>query len=268
MRMSRRLTILAVAAVAILLVYLRWKGSLPTPGAIPRTAPTYTYRIVNVYPHDPEAFTQGLVFDQGFLYEGTGLRGRSSLRRVDPETGRVLDIHRLADDLFGEGITIYEDQIFQLTYASRRGFVYRKESLELLREFTYPTFGWGLTQDGSHLIMSDGTSMLYFLNPRGMGRTGQLLVKDGKHPVIGLNELEYINGEIYANVWRTDLIARISPETGQVLGWIDLTGLLGAADRTESTDVLNGIAYDAQGHRLFVTGKLWPRLFEIQVVRR
>ena len=226
----------------------------------------YTYKIINTYPHDGHAFTQGLVFEEGILYEGTGLRGRSTLRRVELETGNVLKLVPLPAHLFGEGITIYGDKVFQLTWKAHAGFVYDKDSFELLQEFSYPTEGWGLTHDGERLIMSDGTSTLHFLDPDTLEETGQIQVYDNEGPVTRLNELEYIRGEIYANVWQTDRIARIDPRTGQVTGWIDLAGLLSQEDRSQPVDVLNGIAYDGQLDRLFVTGKLWPKLFEIELM--
>ena len=229
--------------------------------------PTYTYRIVNTYPHDTDAFTQGLFYDDGVLYEGTGRRGRSSLRKVDLQTGEILNIKRLPDRLFGEGIAGWDDSILQLTLRAKKGFVYAKSTFKVEREFTYSTQGWGLTFDGENFIMSDGTSALFFFEPESFTRVGQVIVKDGNRAVLGLNELEYIKGEVFANVWRTDMIARISPATGKVTGWIDLTGILDAADRTDSTDVLNGIAYDAEGGRLFVTGKLWPHLFEVEIIK-
>jgi glutamine cyclotransferase len=228
--------------------------------------PVYTYNITNTYPHDRDAFTEGLIFEDGVLYEGTGLLEQSTLRRVELETGAVLQIRELSDQLFGEGITIYGDKIIQLTWQSNIGFVYDKDSFELLQEFNYSTEGWGITHDGERLIMSDGTSTLHFLDPQTFEEISQLEVFDNDGPVTRLNELEYIQGEIYANVWQTDLVARIAPETGRVIGWIDLRGLLTAEDRLEPVDVLNGIAYDAEADRLFVTGKLWPKLFEIELI--
>ena len=228
--------------------------------------PVYTYNIVNTYPHDRSAFTQGLVFEDGFLYEGTGLYGQSTLRRVELETGDILQIRGLPDQFFGEGITIYGDKIIQLTWQSNVGFVYDKNSFELLQQFNYSTEGWGITHDGERLIMSDGTSKLHFLDPQTFEEIGQLAVFDDNGPVTRLNELEYVQGEIYANVWQTDRIARISPATGRVVGWIDLEGILTAEDLSEPVDVLNGIAYDADTDRLFVTGKLWPKLFEIDLI--
>jgi glutamine cyclotransferase len=207
-----------------------------------------------------------LVFENGVLYEGTGLYEHSTLRRVELETGDILQIRELSDRFFGEGITIYGDRIIQLTWRSHIGFVYDKNSFELLQEFNYSTEGWGITYDGEHLIMSDGTSTLHFLDPQTFEETGQVEVFDNDGPVTRLNELEYVQGEVYANVWQTDRIARIAPETGRVVGWIDLEGLLSAEDHSEPVDVLNGIAYDADNDRLFVTGKLWPKLFEIELI--
>jgi len=235
----------------------------PTP---PAAIPVYTYRVANTYPHDPNAFTQGLVYEDGLLYEGTGQYGESSVRRVDLETGDVLQLHELPADFFGEGITLYGDEIFQLTWQSNVSFVYDKSTFELLREFNYPTEGWGLTHNGRCLIMSDGTNVIYFRDPESFAEIGRLHVYDNNVPVTRLNELEYVEGEIYANVWQTDRIARISPDTGQVTGWIDLAGLLNTIPVTTTVDVLNGIAYDDQEDRLFVTGKWWPALFEIKLV--
>ncbi len=230
--------------------------------------PTYTYTIVNTYPHDRNAFTQGLIYVDDIFYEGTGLVGRSTLRKVAVETGEVLQSLDLAPNYFGEGITVFGDKIIQLTWKARRGFEYDKDTFKLLREFTYPTEGWGIPHDGEKLIMSDGSANLYFWNPETFEEIGRVTVFDDNGPVTRLNELEYINGEVYANVWQTDRIARIGPATGQVIGWIDLTGLLTAADRSEPVDVLNGIAYDADTNRLFVTGKFWPKVFEIELVEQ
>ncbi len=227
--------------------------------------PVQTYRIVNSFPHDPTAFTQGLAYADGVLYEGTGLHGQSSLRWVNLESGVVLKRRELPRQFFGEGVTVWQDKIVQLTWRSKVGFVYDRQSFELVGKFNYSTEGWGLTHDGRRLIMSDGTSTLYFLDPQSFAETGQVTVRDEEGPVILLNELEYIGGEIYANIWRTDRIARIDPGSGRVLGWIDLRGLLSAEDRQRPVDVLNGIAYDHDNGRLFVTGKRWPKLFEIEL---
>ncbi len=234
----------------------------------PQPVPVYTYSILGTYTHDRDAFTQGLAFEKDVLYEGTGLYGKSSLRKVDLETGKVLQVHRLPSVYFGEGITIFRDTIIQLTWQSNRGFVYDKNSLGLLGEFTYATEGWGITHDGKRLIMSDGTSTLYFLDADTFVVTGHVQVYDNNVPVTNLNELEYIRGQVYANVWRTDSIAIIDPNSGRVTGWIDLSGLLPPQTDGMRVDVLNGIAYDTANDRLFVTGKLWPRLFEIELVTK
>lgn len=234
--------------------------------AFSQTIPTYSYKIVNVYPHDSGAFTQGLVYSDGFLYEGTGQNGQTTLRKVDLKTGTVLQLHELPDEYFGEGITIFGDKIIQLTWQSNVGFYYDKESFMPIEQFYYSTEGWGITNDGKRLIMSDGTAVLHFLDPQTFQETATLEITDDKAPVKGLNELEYINGEIYANVWPSDRIARISPSTGKVVGWIDLKGILGYYKDNYQVDVLNGIAYDSEHDRLFVTGKYWPKLFEIKLV--
>ncbi len=235
----------------------------------PQAVPVYGYQIVRSYPHDPQAFTQGLAYHDGHLYEGTGLAGQSSIRKVKLESGEVVQIQRLDPQYFGEGIAIWQNALVQLTWQSEIGFVYDRATFQRTRTFTYRGEGWGLTQDGKRLIMSDGQpdGMLRFIDPASMKETGRLAVRDGGRPVVGLNELEVVKGEIYANVWQTERIARISPSTGRVTGWIDLSGLLSPREAA-GVDVLNGIAYDAGRDRLFVTGKLWPKLFEIKVVKR
>ncbi len=238
-----------------------------TPTAtLPPAAPVYSYTVVNTYPHDPAAFTQGLVYADGLLYEGTGRRGQSTLRRVELETGTVLEQVALEPEYFGEGIALFGDTIFQLTWQANVGFRYARESFTRLGEFTYPTEGWGLTHDGERLIMSDGTVTLSFRDPATFAEIRRVEVTDATGPVTRLNELEYIQGEVYANVWQTDRVARIDPATGRVTAWIDLSGLLSPEERRQPVDVLNGIAYDAATDRLFVTGKLWPKLFEIDLV--
>ncbi len=227
---------------------------------------TYTYRIVNTYHHDPAAFTQGLVYLDGVLYEGTGLYGQSSIRQTELETGAVLQKRDLAPEYFGEGIVIWQDRLIQITWQSSVGFIYDLASFELVGDFQYPGEGWGLTHDGAQLIMSDGTNEIRFLDPESLAENGRIQVHDANGPITRLNELEYVNGEIWANIWQTNRIARIAPGTGQVVGWIDLTGLLDPATLTQPVDVLNGIAYDAAQDRLFVTGKLWPTLFEIELI--
>jgi glutamine cyclotransferase len=225
-----------------------------------------TYKIIRVYPHDRNAFTQGLVFENGALYEGTGTYGCSSLRKTELETGKILQLIRLPKRFFGEGITVFGNTLIQLTWKSRIGFVYDRQSFSCKGTFQYPTEGWGITHDGIRLIMSDGSSGLHFLDPLTFEETGRIEVSDDRGPVTRLNELEYIRGEIYANIWQTDDIVRIDPQTGKVLARIDLTGLLTPEDRRYPVDVLNGIAYDPDKERIFVTGKLWPKLFEIEII--
>jgi len=229
------------------------------------TAQGYTYSIVNTYPHDRNAFTEGLVYENGFLYESTGRYGESTLRRVQLETGNILQSCSLPDQYFGEGITIFGDNIIQLTWKSNKGFVYDKHSFELLGEFSYPTEGWGITNDGNKLIMRDGSATLYFLDPQSFSKIEQIEVRDAGNPVTKLNELEYVNGEIYANIWMQQKIAIINPQTGQVRAWIDLTNITGYQN-LYAGDVLNGIAYDTTNNRLFVTGKNWSLIFEITLV--
>ncbi|HUS76011.1 MAG TPA: glutaminyl-peptide cyclotransferase [Methanothrix sp.] len=227
----------------------------------------FGYQVVNAYPHNSTAFTQGLVYDEGVLYEGTGLYGRSTLRHVDLITGRVLEQTRLENDLFGEGVALWKDRIIQLTWQSGLGLVYGKENLTEISNFSYHTEGWGITSDNKSLIMSDGTDILHILDPETFAETGQINVTANGIPFKGLNELEYIKGNIYANIWPTSWIAIISPETGEVKGKINLQGILQENDTLgHKVDVLNGIAYDEREDRLFVTGKLWPKLFEIKLV--
>jgi glutamine cyclotransferase len=234
-----------------------------TPGS--RRPPEYTFKIIRVYPHDPAAFTQGLVYHDGFFYEGTGLNGRSSVRKVRLETGEVVQHVELPAEYFGEGIAIVKDKVIQLTWQSHIGFVYNLSDFKLLQQFSYPGEGWGLTSRGNELFMSDGTAEIRVLDATTLKEKRRFTVRDGAAPVDQLNELEFVEGELFANVWQTDRIARISPETGKVVGWIDLTGLLSPVYRRQDGAVLNGIAYDSIHKRLFVTGKLWPNIFEIQL---
>lgn len=224
----------------------------------------YTYRVVNEYPHDPGAYTQGLEYLDGWLYEGTGNRGTSSLRRVDLTTGKVVQIRDLDQDLFGEGITVFGDRIYQVTYTSQVGFIYDRSSFEEIQKIYYQNReGWGLTNNGRELIMSDGTNIIYFIDPELFTVNRQIEVYHNKGPAESLNELEYIGGKIWANRYYTDEIVIIDPETGKVEGRIKLKGILKSTDRKSTTDVLNGIAWDREKNRIFVTGKYWPKLFEI-----
>ena len=237
----------------------------PVPAALQHTTPEYSYRVVDAYTHDPGAFTQGLAMADGTLYESTGLYGESSLRRVELATGDVLQMRPLPDSLFGEGIAVWEGRIIQITWRSRTGFVYDRDSFELLQQFRYDTEGWGLTHDGDRLILSDGSSTLYFMDPNSFVELGRVAVYDSDGPVTLLNELEYIGSEVFANILQSDRIARIDPKSGKVTGWIDLKGLLAEVQGPNVAGVLNGIAYDETGNRLYVTGKNWPQLFEIEL---
>jgi glutamine cyclotransferase len=227
---------------------------------------TDTYQIVHTYPHDAHAFTQGLVYVDGHLYESTGLKGQSSLRMEDVETGRILQFQDVPSQYFAEGLTNWGSTLIQLTWQNHIALVYDRATFHLLRTLPQSFEGWGLTQDDKSLILSDGSATLHFLDPETLRELRSVTVKDHGVPVTKLNELEFIHGEIYANIWYSERIARISPATGKVLGWIDLSGLLPKEQRSSPEAVLNGIAYDAEHDRLFVTGKLWPKLFEIKIL--
>jgi len=228
------------------------------------TPVTYRYRVVKSYPHDRRAYTQGLVYDSGFFYEGTGQPGESSLRKVEIETGKVLSQVNLDGSLFGEGVALLSERIYQLTWTTKVGFVYEKETMKQINRIYYQTQGWGLTTMGDKLVMSDGTNVIWFLDP-DFNVLSSVEVWDNKGMVDNLNELEMIDGELWANIWQTDRIARIDPLSGKVLGYVELNNLLPREARSQETDVLNGIAWDADNRRLFVTGKYWPLVFEITV---
>ena len=265
--MTRRVAIwLLFAALAeVSLSQVVSQSTRPSRSSRP---PEYTFRIVRSFPHDPTAFTQGLAYRNGFLYEGTGLKGRSSLRKVSLETGEIIQRVELAPEFFGEGIALLKNEVVQLTWQSQTGFIYRLSDFQLLRRFTYSGEGWGLATDGREIFMSDGTSEIRVLDPSTLAEKRRFTVRDGDTRVKELNELEFVEGELFANVWQTDRIARISPQSGDVVGWIDLKGLLSPIYRLEPGAVLNGIAYDSKGKRLFVTGKLWPKVFEIELVKK
>lgn len=246
---------------------LQQQSQNETAGFISDEIPLYTFEVVNTFPHDTAAFTQGLLYDGGFLYESTGLYGQSSLRKVELATGKVLQIKNLDARYFGEGITIRGKEIIQLTWQNHKGFIFDKHTFDLLGDFDVGAEGWGMTTDGKRIITSDGTSTLRFLDPGSFEELEAITVQDNGLPVNNLNELEYVNGLIYANVWKSDNIAIIDPGTGRVKGWVDLKGILPAEREGKPVDVLNGIAYDSAGKRIFVTGKLWPYVFEIQLVR-
>jgi glutaminyl-peptide cyclotransferase len=259
-----------IAAVAVMALMI--PGLTRSPGfamwqARAETLPLYTYTVVHAYPHDRDAFTQGLQYLDGFLYEGTGLNGRSSIRKVKLETGEVVQRRDIAERYFGEGITVWRSQLYQLTWQSGTAFTYDLATFAPRRTFGYTGEGWGLTHDADSLIMSDGTEYLRFLDPTTFRERRRVKVVAAGAPLRNLNELEYVKGEVFANVWQTDHVARIDPATGRVTGYLDLRGLLTPREKA-STDVLNGIAYDEGGDRLFITGKLWPKVFEVRIVRK
>ena len=263
-----RATVIVGVAIAVALQAI---SSAQAPGAEAQRAKAartsvYGYTVVNSYPHDPQAFTQGLIFRDGMLYESTGVNGQSSLRKVRLETGEVLQRINIDGRYFAEGMTDWGNRLIQLTYTTKIGFVYDISSFALQRTFDYTGQGWGLTHDAKRLIMSDGTPALRFLDPETLRETGRVTVKDGTKPIENLNELEWVKGEIFANVWLTDRIAIIAPDSGRVTAWLDLASIRGPV-RSGTDDVLNGIAYDAARDRLFVTGKYWSRLFEIRITR-
>ncbi|MBV8158963.1 MAG: glutaminyl-peptide cyclotransferase [Dyella sp.] len=252
---------------------IRWPICAAALGALIATAslhaatPVYGYRVVHTYPHETSAYTEGLFYKDGYLYESTGEAGESTVRKVELETGKVVQRHDVPAQYFGEGIVDWGQHIMQLTWKDQLGFVYDLATFKQQRTFNYPGEGWALTRNDKHIYMSDGSAVLRVLDPETLATVGSILVTDGDQPVLNLNELEWVKGEIYANVWMTDRIARIDPATGHVKGWIDLAGLLDISKLPDpSNDVLNGIAYDAQHDRLFVTGKRWPKLFEITLV--
>jgi glutaminyl-peptide cyclotransferase len=228
----------------------------------------YTYQIVNSWPHDPKAFTQGLVFKDGFIFESTGLNGSSSLRQVELETGRVIRKVNVPSEYFAEGLTLFQDKFYQLTWTSQKGFIYDFKSFQQIGDFSYNGEGWGLTSDDESLIMSDGSNQLRFLDPTDLRVKKVIKVFYKNSPLTNLNELEYIKGEVYANVWQEDVIVRLDPQSGTVLGIVDLRGLLPTKEKTDTVDVLNGIAYDSERNRIFVTGKMWPKIFEIQIKKK
>ncbi len=265
-------SVFSMIAAAVILVGGCSKSTDPEPDPDPEPweVKNYTYTVVNEFPHDDDAFTQGLVFEpDGYLYEGTGLHGESTLRRVNLVTGAVVQVRNIPARpggfyYFGEGISIVNGKIYQLTWQDHVGFIYDRSSFDSLGQFTYQTEGWGLTHDGDRFIMSSGSSYLFFRNLTTMALIDSILVHDTLGPVAMLNELEYIEGEVWANIWLTQRIARIDPESGRVLGYVNLEGLLAPAGQP-LPGVLNGIAYDTASARIFVTGKNWPKLFEIEV---
>jgi glutamine cyclotransferase len=267
---------MAPRRLAWILIVLAGAASVPLAAGTahqaraPKAArpPVHGYRVVNTYPHDPNAYTQGLIWRDGFLYESTGQHGRSSIRKVKLETGEVLRRRDVDPAHFGEGLVDWQGELVQLTWQSEVAFVYDLVTFTPRRVLTYRGEGWGLTRDGKGFILSDGSDQLRFLDPKTFAETRRIAVKAGGVPVDQLNELEFIRGEVWANVWHSNRIARIAPQTGRVTSWVDLTGLMSSSFRLDPEAVLNGIAFDPATGRIFVTGKMWPRLFEIQVVPR
>ncbi|MCC6162892.1 MAG: glutaminyl-peptide cyclotransferase [Acidobacteria bacterium] len=265
---------LSLPAVLLSSLIIACGASSPAPEAVAPVAASapsteqLRYEIVRSHPHDPAAFTQGLTVVDGHLYEGTGLHGQSSLRRVDLASGAVLQQIALDGRYFGEGIAVVGDRIYQLTYQTGVGFVYDRKTFEKLREFTYPGEGWGLTYDGQHLIMSDSTDTLRFWDPETLQEVRRVRVRDGDRHIDRVNEMEYVDGAIYGNIWQEDRIARIDPKTGVVTAWVDMSNLLTATERSRGVDVLNGIAHDPKTGHFLVTGKLWPWVFEVRFVKK
>jgi glutamine cyclotransferase len=274
---SRAVIVVAalVAAIGVALLVLAAMRSNPTSQSNSASGNPATdsngrarqayYEVVNSHPHDPGSFTQGFLWHDGSFYESTGLYGQSKLRRLEFPSGRVLKEISLPPELFGEGLALVDGRLIQLTWTSHRGFVYDLETFRLLREFSYDTEGWGLTYDGKNLIMSDGSSTLFYFDPQTFKPVRKLTVTLNAKALTELNELEFIEGEVWANVWQTDWIVRIDPTTGRVTSFLDLKGTLAPLDRNGTDAVLNGIAYDGEHKRIFVTGKLWPRIFEIKL---
>jgi glutaminyl-peptide cyclotransferase len=256
-------SVLKIPAALWLAVFL-----LGSAAAAPASAPVYGYRVVGRFPHSTKSYTEGFFYRDGMFYEGTGREGHSAVLVIDPATGAILQHRDLAGEYFGEGIVDWGPNIYEWTWKSGVCFVYDRFSLALVKQFSYTGEGWGMTSTRKELITSDGTATLRFRDPHTFRETRHIVVRDGKKVIDQLNELEFVNGEIYANVWHTDKIARISPADGHVISWIDLAGLLPAEEMVDGESVLNGIAYDAQHDRLFVTGKQWPAVFEIKVVRK
>ena len=268
-----KLVLAGFALIGVVIVCLVLFGSNRSSKEEPKTvepdarAQRISYEVVNSYPHDPTSFTQGLLWHDGGFYESTGQYGQSKLRRLEFPSGKVLKEVRLSPELFGEGLALVDSRLIQLTWQSQRGFVYDLNTFKLEREFSYSTEGWGLTYDGKNLILSDGSSDLFYFDPQTFKTTRKLPVRMNGQPVTELNELEFIEGEIWSNVWQQDLILQIDPSSGMVRSFLDLKGILAPSDKTGGENVLNGIAYDEERKRIFVTGKLWPRIFEIKIRR-
>lgn len=267
MKNNRPVTGLLLIAIIFLLMPVQSYSSNPTNinSNDYNITPILSYEIVNVFPHDLNAFTQGLIWKEGYLYESTGLYGSSSLRKTDLTTGEVLQHISLPNDYFAEGITIFNGKIFLLTWKEKTGFIFDINTFNLIDTFHYTYEGWGITNDDEHLIVSDGTSALHIIDPEKLEEVKQINVHDGIYLINNINELEYIDGYIFANIWQTEKIAVIEPDSGKVVFWLDLSGILDNVGHNKKVDVLNGIAYDVENNRLFVTGKFWPVLFEIEM---
>ncbi len=267
MKNNRPVTGLLLIAIIFLLMPVQSYSSNPTNinSNDYNITPILSYEIVNVFPHDLNAFTQGLIWKEGYLYESTGLYGSSSLRKTDLKTGKVLQHISLSNDYFAEGITILNNKIFLLTWKEKTGFIFDINTFNLIDTFHYTYEGWGITNDDEHLIVSDGTSALHIIDPEKLEEVKQINVHDGIYLINNINELEYIDGYIFANIWQTEKIAVIEPDSGEVVFWLDLSGILDNVGHNKKVDVLNGIAYDVENNRLFVTGKFWPVLFEIEI---
>jgi len=268
MKYIHRLFLLAL----ISLIFIGWEqATAETPrkfssGALTTAkAPVFQINIVNIFPHDPEAFTQGLAYDRGYLYESTGIQGKSVLKKMELKSGKVIKEVKLSAEYFGEGLTILDKKLYQLTWKNQTGFIYNLQDFKQIGKFFYQGEGWGLTTDGKILFLSDGSSVIFCIDPASFKIIRKIEVREGRTPVKNLNELEFVRGEIWANIFMEDVIARISPRNGKVLGWIDLSPLQSTLVKMVKRDVLNGIAYDAKGDRIFVTGKYWPDLYEINI---
>src|SRR5215207_5425547 len=273
LRAAVRILLLGLALTPVSFSCGNGTANSNTPNVAAERSPSggvtlYGYEVVNTFPHDPEAFTQGLIFHDGALVESTGLEHHSTLRGVELQTGKVSQRVDVPRDFFAEGVTLFNGRIYQLTWKGEKGFIYDPRTFEKTGEFTYSGQGWGLTHDADSLILSDGTPRIRFIDPADNRVRRAINVTDGGRAVSQLNELEYVKGEIFANVWHQNRVARIDPQTGRVTGWIDLSGLLKPGDTSDEEAVLNGIAYDASGDRLFVTGKLWPKLFEVRLKQK
>ena len=268
MTFKRSILFLIIFFFCLELVAIADEGQKKPPYSVLKStkAPISSIKVINIYPHDAKAFTQGLLYYNGYLYEYTGLNGKSTLRKIDIKSGKILQELKLNQKYFAEGITIHKNKIYQLTWQNNIVFVYDLLSFKLLNNFSYPGEGWGITTDGKNLFKSNGTAVIDCIDPEHFTVVRKINVHDGNTAISNLNELEFIRGEIWANILMENVIARISPQTGKVLGWVDLSKLYNLLPDNSRVDVLNGIAYDQDNDRLFMTGKFWPKIFEIKIV--